>query len=224
MRPQPFEFVEVLHLPLAGTNAGEDVEHVTRADAARYALAAGLALGEVEKVAGEVHHAGALVHHDHAAGAHDGADLLDRVVVDRQVEILRREAAPGWSAELSGLEAAVPRDAAADRVDDFAERRSHRHLDQAGVLDAAGQGEDLRPGAAVRADAAIAIFAVEQNQGHVGEGFDVVDAGGLVAIAFLDGERRPRAACRDTLPARRSARFLRRRRKRPLPCATRCRS
>ena len=72
LRGQLLQHGDVLLLALALGDAGEDLEHPLRPDAAEGALPARLALDEGEEVAGHVHHAGGLVHDDHAAGAHDG--------------------------------------------------------------------------------------------------------------------------------------------------------
>ncbi len=74
-----------------------------------------------------------------------------RLVVDRRVEHVGRQAASGRAAELHGLELAARQHAAADVEDDVAQRGPHGHLDEAAVGDLAGQREDL--GAARRAHA-----------------------------------------------------------------------
>ena len=79
---------------------------------------------------------------------------IERVVVDRQVEVLRGQAAAGRAAHLHRLEVPVARDAAADVEDDLAQRDAHRHFDEAGVGHLAGQGEDLGALAALGADGA----------------------------------------------------------------------
>ena len=105
---------------------------------------------------------------------------------------MRRQAAAGGPADLRGLEAAVLGDAAADVEDDLAERGAHRHLDQAGVVHPAGQGEDLRARCSLGVPMArYQSLAVGQDQRHVGERLHVVDAGGLAQVALLHRERRP---------------------------------
>ena len=58
--------------------------------------------------------------------------------------MLLGDAAAGGAADLGRLELLAAGDAAADVVDQVAQRHAHGHFDQAGVLDRAGQGEDLR--------------------------------------------------------------------------------
>ena len=77
----------------------------------------------------------------------------ERLVVDRRVEQVGRDAAAGGAAGLHRLDRAAVGDAAADVLDDLPQRRPHRHLDQAGVAHLAGQREDLRALALLGADA-----------------------------------------------------------------------
>ena len=53
------------------------------------------------------------------------------------------KAAAGGTSRLNGLELLAALDAASDIVDDLAEGRTHGHLDEAHVVDLAGQGEHL---------------------------------------------------------------------------------
>ena len=69
---------------------------------------------------------------------------LQRLVVDLDVQVLRRDAPAGGSADLHGLERLAVGDAAADVEDDLAQRDAHGHLDEARVHHLAGEGEDLR--------------------------------------------------------------------------------
>ena len=78
--------------------------------------------------------------------------------------------------------------AAADVEDDLAERRAHLHLDQAGVLDMAGEGEDLGALALVGALGGEPVRArCRMMPGHVRPGLDVVEGGRLVEVAALHG-------------------------------------
>ena len=94
----------------------------------------------------------------------------------RQVHVLLGQAAAGRAADLHGLELFAVLDAAADVVDDLAQRRAHGHLDQAGVVDVAGEGEGLRAGAALGADGLEPVRALLDDVGHVGKRLDVVQA------------------------------------------------
>lgn len=116
-RADIFEEFEVGHLALAGDDAFERLEHTGRADAAERAFAAAFPVREVEEVTRGLDHAAVLADHDHAAGTHDGAELLERVVVDRRIEKLDRDAAAGRTAGLDRLD--LLRVRAADIENDF---------------------------------------------------------------------------------------------------------
>ncbi len=107
--------------------------------------------------------------------------------------MLLGDAAAGGSADLRRLELLAAGDAAADVVDQVAQRRADGHLDQAGVLDRSGQGEDLGALAAFGALGGEPGAAVEDDGRHVGVGLDVVQHRGLAPQTLHGGERRPRA-------------------------------
>ena len=65
------------------------------------------------------------------------------VVVDRDIQMLRRDAAAGGAAGLRGLELLAVRDAAADVIDDGAQGGTHGDFHQTGVVDLAAQCEHL---------------------------------------------------------------------------------
>ena len=132
--PSSIEQIDVPLAPLARCDAFEDLEHPLRPDAAERALPAALVLREVQEEPRDVDHAGRVVHDDHAARSHDGARLRDRLVVDGSVHELDRHAAARRAAELNGLERTSLGDAAADLVDDLADRQPHRDLDESAAL------------------------------------------------------------------------------------------
>ena len=107
---------------------------------------------ELHEVLGELDHAGRLVGDDHAARAHDGARGAQRVEVDGRVEVGLGQAAAERAAGLHGLEVPALGDAAADLVDDLAQRHAHGDFDQAGAVDHAAQRKDGRAGAALGAE------------------------------------------------------------------------
>ena len=92
---QPLERGQVVRRRDAARDQVEEHPHLGRADAAGGALAARLVAAEVLEVPGDVHHARGVVHDDQAAGAHERADLDERLVADRHVEVLGRDAAAG---------------------------------------------------------------------------------------------------------------------------------
>ena len=102
--------------------------------------------------------------------------LDERLVVDRHVEELGRDAAARRAAGLDRLErAGRPTIPPPMSNDDLAQGRAHRHLDQAGVDDLAGQREDLGALALLGADGGEPVAAVADDRRDVGERLDVVD-------------------------------------------------
>ena len=152
---EPLQPVEVGELGLAPADGVEDLDEVAGADAAGHALAARLGLREAEEVAGRVDDAGVLVEDDEAAGADDRAGGRQVLVVERGVEELLAEAAAGRPSRLHRLEALG--DPAADVLDDAAERRAERHLDQPGPADLADQAEGLGPPGGLGAEGRVPV-------------------------------------------------------------------
>ncbi len=141
------------------------------------------------------------------------------LVVNARVAQRRGDAAAGRAADLHGLELAPVADAAADLLDDLADRDAHRHLDQPAAHDLAGEREDL--GALARRPcrcAANASAPWRMIHGHVRVGLHVVDARRHSPEAVTrPGRAGGNAACRAGLRARRSGRSPRRRRTRRRP-------
>ena len=100
------------------------------------------------------------------------------------------QAAAGGAADLHRLELLAVLDAAADVIDDLAERGAHRDLDEAGVHDVTGQGKGLGAGAAIGTDGTEPRRALLDDVGDVCEGFDVVEAGGPAEEAFIHASGR----------------------------------
>ena len=126
------------------------------------------------------------------AGAHDGAQVLQGLVVHGDVEVGLGDAAARGAAELHGLELLAARDPAADLVDDLAQLHPDGHLHQAGVLDGAAQREDLGALALLGAGAGEPLRSPEDDGGDVGERLHVVEHAGLVPETLDRRERRPR--------------------------------
>ncbi len=191
-RAQRFELLYALLGAATFANIVEDQLHLARAEAARDAFSARLVLGEGHEIAREVDHAGGVVHDDEAARAHDGTCLCQRLVVDRQVHQFRRDAAAGRAAGLRRLEAPAAGDPAADPVHHVAQRHAHRDFDQTGAAHLARDGEGLGAAALLGAVSGEPVRTFAQNSGQIGEGFDVIDIGGLAEQALDRGKRRAR--------------------------------
>jgi len=184
------EQIKILKASLVVHDAREDLEHPLRALPAGHALAAAFILREAHEKACRFHHAGALVHDDETARTDDGADLLERVKVQRQVEVLLGQAAARGAADLHRLEFLAVLDAAADVEDDLAQRRAHRHLDQSRVDHVARQGEGLCAGAFLRADAVEPCTAAQNDLRNIRVGLHIVEHRGPRPQTLLDRARR----------------------------------
>jgi hypothetical protein len=187
------EMFDVRLLALALADAVENLQHPLRADAAGDALAARFLLDKFQEEPRHVDHAAILVHHDQAAGAHDRAEFGERFIVQGDVQMLLGDAAAGGAADLRCLELLGRRGPAADIVDQIAQGHSNRHFDQPGVLDRAGQREDLGPLALAGAVGGVPLAAAEQDRRHVGVRLHVVQQGRLSPKTRQRGEGRPRA-------------------------------
>jgi L-lactate utilization protein LutC len=79
-------------LPETMRNSLQNLKHPLGSDTTRCALAARLVLDEVQEVAGQVYHTGVFVHNDKSSGAHHRSELLQGLVIHRDVKILFRNA------------------------------------------------------------------------------------------------------------------------------------
>ena len=80
----------------------------------------------------------------------------------------------------------------ADLENDVAKSDAHRHLDQPGISDSAGQGEYLGAFAALRSDARKPRTTPANDGRDIRESFDVIDQRGMAPQARLGRIRRPR--------------------------------
>ncbi len=189
----PQERVEIDFLVPRARHRLQDLQHPPRPFAAGDAFAAALGLDEFHEVLGEIDHAGGFVDDDQPARPHDGAEGLQFLVIGAQVEMGLGHASPRGAADLHRLAPLLVRDAAADGVDHFAQRRTHGHFDQARPLHHPGEGEHLGPLALLGSHPRVPVRPPVQDDGKVGEGLDVVDHGGLPEQPLHGGERRPGA-------------------------------
>ena len=128
--PQFFQELHVAFAPPSFSDSCQDLQQRIAAVAARAALPAGLVIGELNEELGDIDHAGVFIHHNHSAGTHHGAHFLQALVVNREIDVAIRDAAPRRTARLHRLELFAARDAAADVVDDLAQCDPHGNLDQ----------------------------------------------------------------------------------------------
>src|ERR1019366_4650865 len=185
------QLFEVVTAAVALAQPIQNLQHALGADSAEGTLAARFGLREFQEEARDVDHAIAVVEYHQPARSHNGAGLSQRIVIDGRVREARRDAAPGRTAELHGLELPAVLDAAPDFLDDFANRDAHGDLDQAAAVDLSGQCKDFRSPAGSGAEGGEGLGAVADNPRYTGERFDVVDNGRLAAEATFDWVRRP---------------------------------
>ncbi len=101
---QPLQPLDILRLPLAVADAGQDIQHHLGSPAAGQTLATRLLLDKIHEIARQVHHTRGFVGDHQPAGAHNRSQVGQRVVINRRVQVLGGDAAPGRSADLDGLE------------------------------------------------------------------------------------------------------------------------
>ena len=178
---------------LAANDAVDDLDAADRADAARRALAAGFDRAEFHREARLLRHVDGVVEHDDAAMADQAVARRERLVVERRVEQRAGEIGAERAADLHRAHRPPARRAAADIVDQFAQRDAERGLEQPAMLDVAGELD--RHGAARAAHAEIAIErgAFGQDHRHRGERQHVVDDGRPAEQPLMRRQRRLRA-------------------------------
>ena len=172
---QLLQLVQILHRSLSLGDPRENIQHSARTDAARRAFATGLIHRKLQEKLRDVDHTGVFVHDDHAARTHHRAKLAQGFIVDRRIQMLCRNAAARRSAGLRSLERLAVRNPPADIVDYFPHGRTHRDLNQTGIVDFAAERENLCAGGLLRTDAAEPVRALKQNLRHIGEGLNIVE-------------------------------------------------
>ncbi len=153
----------------------QKLHHPARPLAARRALPARLVLVELGDAQAELHHAGAVVDHDHRAGAEHRAGPGDRVEIEARVELVGREHRHRRAARNDRLQLPPTRDAAAEVVDQLAQRRAERHLVVAAPDDVSREGEDARAGGVRNAELRVLGTAQLDDLRDGRDRLDVVD-------------------------------------------------
>ena len=140
---QFFQSLNIAFLTLAFGDALQDFQHALCANPAGGAFAAGFIRSKLQEEAGNVDHAVILIHDNQAARAHHGADCRQVIVVDRNIQVLCRDAAAGRTTRLRSLKLFAVGNATADIKEDLAQRRAHGDLHKAGIRDFAAQSENF---------------------------------------------------------------------------------
>ncbi len=169
-------------------DAVQDAQFFVQAHAAGNTFATRFRIRELDEVAGNIDHAVVFVHHDHAARAHDRAELCEALVIDGGIEHFMWNGSTGGTARLYGLDLPAGHASLADVVDEGLERRPQRHLNQAGVMHLADEGEYLRSGTLWAAGFREPRRALRDDGSDVVPGFNVVDVAWFAPQTLLRRE------------------------------------
>ena len=146
------EQVELALRRVAGLELAQDRGHPACPLAARRALAARLVLVELRDADAELHHADAVVDADDPGRAHRRAGGGERVEVVADVDLVAREDHRGRPAGDDRLQLPAVGDAAAELLDDRAQRHPVLDLVVAAVDHVAGDRDDARAGRVLDAE------------------------------------------------------------------------
>src|SRR6476661_3789458 len=187
---QIFEHRDVLGAILIGHDLVDQLDATRRPDAAGRALAAGFDRAKFHGEAGLAAHVHRVVEHHDAAMADQPVGRGEGFIVEGRVEQAPREIGAKRAADLHRAHRAPGPRAAADLVDELAKAHAEGRLEQAAVLDVAGELD--RHGAAGASHAEIAVIggALAHDDRHGCERQHVVDHGGLPEQPDMGGKRR----------------------------------
>ena len=146
--------------PWPSTIRSRNLQHPLRSFAARHAFSAGFILREIHEEPGNLNHTGLVIHDNQSAGSDHGSDLLQRIEIKRDIQLLLCQTSAGRTADLYSLEFGPASHTSADIKDNLAKGCSHGNFDQTGILDLAGQGKCLGARAVLRSDGAIPCSAL----------------------------------------------------------------
>ena len=161
-----------------------------RTDPAGRALAAGFDGAELHREARLPSHVDAVVEHHDAAMADQPVAGGEGLIVERRIEQRAREVGAERSADLHRAHRAPGKRAAADVVDEFAERDAERGLEQAAISDIARELDRHGAARASHAELGIGLGAAVEDEGDRRERQHVVDHGRLAEQALVRRQRR----------------------------------
>src|SRR5262249_43283777 len=186
--------VDLALLGTAFRHAREHAPHPAHAFAAGRALTAALVLVEIGDARHRLHDVSRFIHDDHGGGAERRFLLAAAVEIHQQrVGLIgarrhhRHRRAAGNHREQIVPAAAHP---ARMLVDQLAQGDAHRFLDVAGLVDVAGDAEELGAGVVGPANAGEPGGAAAQDVGDLRNRLHVVDRGGAAIEAYVGRERR----------------------------------
>src|SRR5262245_47183120 len=187
---QTFENDQVLIDVFARHDLVHELDAAGRADAARRAFPARFDRAEFHGETRLPRHVDRVVEDHDAAMADQPVAGGEGLVVERRVEQLAREVGAERTADLHGANRPPRAGAAADVIDERAERDAERGLVKAAVLDVAGKLNGHGAARLARAEIAIEGAALHHDDGHGRERQHVVDDGRLAEQTDMGRERR----------------------------------
>src|ERR1700722_5653189 len=181
---------EVLLHAFAGTDLVDGLNPAGRPDPAGRALAAGFDGAEFHRKARLLQHVDGVVEYHDASVADQAVARGKGFIVKRCVEQRAREVGPKRAADLHGADRAAGKGAAADLVDEFAKRDAEGRLEQAAIVDVAGELNRHRAARSPHAEIGIGFRATGEDEGDCRERQHIVDNGGFAEQALVRGQRR----------------------------------
>ena len=172
-----FQRFDVSGLTLTGSNTIQDLQHPLGTDPTSSTFAARLFLNEVQVEPGSIDHAGIFIHDDQATGTDDRAQCSQGLIIQRRIDVLRRDTATGGSTRLRRFELFPVGDAATDGIDHFGQRSAHGDLHQAGVYNVARQSKHLGARTLFRTKLTEPVSTLQHNRRHRRQRLHVVDNG-----------------------------------------------
>src|SRR5579859_412216 len=161
-----------------------------RADPARRALAAGFDRAKRKREARLLRHIDGVIEHDNATMADQAIARGKGLVIEWRIEQRAGKIGPERTADLHGARRAPREGAAADVVDELAERDAEGGLEQAAVFDVSGELDRHGATRASHTEIGIGLRAFGEDEGDRREGEHVVDHGGIAEQALVRRQRR----------------------------------
>src|SRR6266702_1647917 len=193
-----FDEREVFGDALAAHDLLDGLDAAGRTDPTRRALAAGLDGVELHRAPRLLAHVDAVVEHDDAAMADEAVACGKGLVVERRIEQRTREIGAERAADLHRANGTARKRAAADVIDELAERHAERRLEQPALTNIAGKLDRHRAARTAHAEIGIGLGALGEDEGDRRERQHIVDDGWLAEQAVM---RRQRRFCADQAAA-----------------------
>ncbi|MEZ4392503.1 MAG: hypothetical protein R3A48_15555, partial [Polyangiales bacterium] len=180
-----------------GVRARGEVAHelapAAHAEAAGEALSAALVVAEHEEVQGDGAHVGEVVEGHDAAVPEQSSHRVELLEAQGRVEGAGGEDASERPTDLQGLERAPVAQAAAELVDDHAQRRAQGDLVDPGPREALVEAHGLGAQGLAYAHGGVGVSALRDDPRHRDQGLDVVHHRGTLVEPLHGGEGRSRS-------------------------------